>query len=123
MANYTKCDQLRAEMLKPYLPAPARGAAHPPRKAPARAPAGPVPTLAQLRACCPWLWVHCPKCIRFVAIALAPWIIRWGGSASSDMLRESFTCARCGHKGALLQHPSMHSCDDGFPMFPVERMH
>src|SRR5262245_8012261 len=33
---------------------------------------------------------------------LAPWIIRWGAEASSDMLRRSALRARCGHKGAKL---------------------
>jgi hypothetical protein len=32
------------------------------------------------------LWWHCPRCIRFVAVPLAPFIIRWGPNASSDML-------------------------------------
>jgi hypothetical protein len=36
-------------------------------------------------------------------MAIAPLIIRWGPEASSDVLRR---CARCGSRGATLQHPS-----------------
>jgi hypothetical protein len=35
-------------------------------------------------------------------MALAPLIIRWGGDASSDLLRRSARCTRCGNKGADL---------------------
>jgi hypothetical protein len=44
-------------------------------------------------------------------VALAPLIIRWGGDASSDLLRQSARCKLCGSKGADLQHPSVRSSD------------
>ena len=39
-------------------------------------------------------------------VALAPLIIRWGEEASSDVLRRSARCARCGRNGASLTAPS-----------------
>src|SRR6185295_19829423 len=47
------------------------------------------------------------------AHALAPLSIRWGGDASSDLLRRSARCTCCGSKGADLQHPSARSSDIG----------
>jgi len=44
-------------------------------------------------------------------MAIAPLIIRWGGDASSDLLRRSARCTCCGSKGADLQHPSARSSD------------
>jgi hypothetical protein len=44
-------------------------------------------------------------------MALTPLIIRWGGDASSELLRRSARCMRCGQKGADLQHPSARSSD------------
>src|SRR5262249_23027 len=49
----------------------------------------PVATLADLRRVTPWLWVICARRLRRTPTALAPWIIRWGAEASSDMLRRS----------------------------------
>jgi hypothetical protein len=74
-----------------------------------RAPAGPVPTLAQMHKSCPWLWVWCdnrPECRHRAPMTVVPLMIRWGPDASSDKLRRSARCTRCGHKGASLQHPS-----------------
>ena len=39
---------------------------------------------------------------------LAPFVIRWGPDASSDVLRERLKCAKCGKKGATLKHPSWY---------------
>jgi len=58
-----------------------------------------VATLAELRGVTPWLWVICERCLHRVSTALAPWIIRWGADASSNMLRRSARCTRCGGKG------------------------
>jgi len=65
----------------------------------------PVATLADLRGVTPWLWVICARCLRRTPTALAPWIIRWGAGASSDMLRCSARCTGCGGKGATIQIP------------------
>jgi hypothetical protein len=37
---------------------------------------------------------------------LDPLIGKWGAGASSDRLRRSAICSKCGHRGATLQHPS-----------------
>ena len=55
-------------------------------------------------------------------MALAPLIIRWGADASSDVLRRSARCSRCGRKGATLQHPSCAGRETGFQPFPVHRL-
>jgi hypothetical protein len=39
-------------------------------------------------------------------VAFVPFLIRWGPVASSDLLRRSARCGRCGAKGAALQDPS-----------------
>jgi len=65
----------------------------------------PVATLADLRGVTPWLWVICERCLHRAPTALAPWIIRWGADASSDMLRRSARCTECGGKGATIQIP------------------
>jgi hypothetical protein len=54
--------------------------------------------------------------------ALAPLIIRWGGSASSDRLRRCARCSKCGRLGASLTHPSWEGLDTGFAAFPVEHL-
>jgi len=56
-------------------------------------------------ATAPHLWVMCARCLRRTSTALAPWIIRWGTEASSDMLRRSARCRECGGKGATTQIP------------------
>lgn len=50
---------------------------------------------------------------------LAPFVIRWGADASSDVLRRCARCTVCGHKGATLMHPSMGSEEwGGYSPFP-----
>jgi hypothetical protein len=51
-------------------------------------------------------------------VAFVPFIIRWGPDASSDMLRRSSRCTKCGRKGAALQHPSWAGSHVGFEPFP-----
>ncbi|CAN5490290.1 hypothetical protein BH10PSE7_BH10PSE7_33240 [soil metagenome] len=43
---------------------------------------------------------------------LAPYVIRWGLDASSDMLRKNLRCTACGQRGAALQIPSFRSSPD-----------
>jgi hypothetical protein len=62
-------------------------------------------TLADLRRVTPWLWVICARCLHRAPTALAPWIIRWGADASSDMLRRSARCSQYSGKGATIQIP------------------
>jgi hypothetical protein len=80
----------------------------------------PVPTLGEIRRNTPWLWLNCPACRNYRPIALTPLIIRWRADASSDVLRRSARCARCGHKGALLMRPSWIGSNIGFAPFPVD---
>jgi hypothetical protein len=59
-------------------------------------PAPPVPTLEQLRRDCHWCWVVCERCLHRRAVAFVPLIIRWGPDTSSDALRRSARCGKCG---------------------------
>jgi len=43
--------------------------------------------------------------------------IRWGPEASSNMLRSSARCGRCGRKGVTLQHPSWRGSAVGWRRF------
>ena len=71
------------------------------------------PTLEEMRQSAPWLWVLCRnvKCMHRAPMAITPLIIRWGGNASSDQLRASARCLKCGKRGADLQHPGAQSSD------------
>jgi hypothetical protein len=84
-----------------------------------RAPS-PIPTLEQLRRGHPWCWVVCERCLHRTPIAFVPLIIRWGPDASSDVLRRSARCTKCGRKGAVLQHPSWAGMDLGWEPFPAK---
>jgi hypothetical protein len=48
-------------------------------------------------------------------------LIRWGMDASSDRLRASARCSRCGRKGAVIQRPSWSVRDGDWQRFPVQR--
>jgi hypothetical protein len=78
--------------------------------------------LQEMRKLAPWLWVNClnVRCLHRAPTALAPLIIRGGEHASSDVLRHSAKCSRCGRKGASLTTPSWEGLDTGFASFPVE---
>jgi hypothetical protein len=85
-----------------------------------------VPTLGQIHRPPGWVWLICdryPPCLHQAPVALAPFIIRWGPDASSDMLRRSARCQRCGHKGASLQCPGWvaNGVADWAP-FPVREL-
>ena len=77
----------------------------------------PVPTLGQLLHAPYWVWLCC-SCDHRVAVALVPFVIRWGADASSDMLRQHVRCSVCGRRGATLQHPSWGDTDTGWQPFP-----
>jgi hypothetical protein len=89
-----------------------------------RGPPGLVPTLAKLQRSPPgkWCWVYCAAygCLHHAPMAIAPFVIRWGREASSDMLRRSGRCSKCGAKGATLMLPSWVSTPVGFAPFPVK---
>jgi hypothetical protein len=44
-----------------------------------------------------------------------------GADTSSDRLRQSARCTKCGHKGATLQHPGWAGAHIGFQPFPLPR--
>ena len=86
-------------------------------------PPSPVPTLASIQRHTPgkWVWVCCAAygCTHHAPMAIAPFIIRWGPHISSDTLRRSARCSKCGHRGATLQHPSYVNSVVGFQPFPA----
>ncbi len=69
-----------------------------------------------------WLCVICGgrDCHYEVAVPLVPYAIRWGMDASIEVLRRSFRCSKCGHKGACTIAPSHNIYDDTQPM-PTKR--
>lgn len=78
------------------------------------------PTLGELQRSYPWCWLSCDRCQHYTPVAYAPFVIRWGADASSDLLRQRARCTACGHKGASLQHPSWMNGHVGFAMFPIK---
>src|SRR5262249_22079365 len=84
-----------------------------------RPPAPAVPTLGALLHQPYWLWLRCDACGHRVAVPLVPFVIRWGGDASSDMLRTHARCTVCGRRGASLQHPSWGDESMGWEVFPL----
>ena len=65
--------------------------------------APPCPTPEELHRGSPWWWAICEHCSHSKPMALVPLIIRWGPGTSSDLLRQSAPCSKCGRKGACLQ--------------------
>ena len=63
-----------------------------------------------------------PSCLHYVPVALAPFIIFLGEDVSSERLRHSARCSKCGCKGATIQLPSWASEGVGYQPFPAERM-
>lgn len=81
----------------------------------------PVPTLGALRRSSPWLWMNCAAdCGHHRPVAFAPFIIRYGADASSDVLRRAGRCFTCGRKSAMLQHPSWVNTQIGWMPFPAD---
>lgn len=86
-----------------------------------------------------WRWLSCERpvlipplptwpheqwraCGHKAAVAIAPFVIRWGADASSDLLRQCARCTKCGGKGAALTHPSWTNTVTEWQEFPVARM-
>jgi hypothetical protein len=63
-----------------------------------------MPTLGELLAENEWMWIACinPKCLYSQPTMLAPLVEKYGADRSSDFLRQTAICPRCGHKGASL---------------------
>jgi hypothetical protein len=70
-----------------------------------------------------WCWLYCNNliCNHSAPVAIAPFVIRWGPDASSDVLRRSARCSKCGHKGATTVKASWVDTEVGFQPFPVAR--
>lgn len=80
---------------------------------------GPVPTLGELRRSTCWVWLDCNSCHHRKPVALVPIMIRLGADVSSEVLRRSAKCSRCGHVGASTYLPSYVSTVTGFEPFPI----
>jgi hypothetical protein len=93
-----------------------------PGKRTAREKPGPISTLGQIRRQTCWPWLYCRACGRGAPVALAPFIIRWGAHASSDILRRSGRCGDCGGKGVTLMNPSWQDMQTGLSPVPIDRM-
>src|SRR2546423_1337523 len=55
-------------------------------------------TLADLQRQGGWVWAYCEGigCGHRVPLAIAPFAIRWGLNASSDLMRERLRCSKSG---------------------------
>jgi len=53
-------------------------------------------------------------------LPFAPFVIRWGGHVSSDVLRRNLKCSVCGHRGASLSVPSWVDIQVGHEPFPAD---
>lgn len=73
-----------------------------------------------------WWWINCGRwgngCNHRAAVAIAPYVIRWGPDAWPEMLRRNGRCSACGHTGVTLTHPSWGGSDVGWAPFPVDEM-
>lgn len=67
-----------------------------------------------------WLWLHCANtdCGHKRAVAVVPFVIRWGANAPSDRLRRSMRCVKCGHSGALTYSPAWIDTNVRWQPFP-----
>jgi hypothetical protein len=54
-----------------------------------------------------WWWIRCTRCPHMAAVAIAPFVIRWGPDGWQDMLPRHSRCTECGQRGVALQHPSV----------------
>lgn len=78
-----------------------------------------MPTLGALHRPAPhWLWLVCHSCLKFTAVPLAPFVIRWGVDCPAERLKQAARCTRCGAKGAGLQVPSWRDRQRGWQAFP-----
>ena len=56
------------------------------------------------------------------AVAIAPYVIRWGPDGWKDMLRRAARCTKCGKRGVEIQHPSWGGSDTGWAPMPISQM-
>ena len=62
------------------------------------------------------------SCGHSARVAVAPWLIRYGPTASSELLRENACCELCRSRGASLRLPSWGGLDVGIAPFPADRL-
>ncbi len=109
----------------PIRPEPVHEETPPPARSRRPSPQ-PAASLGAIRRLTSWVWLYCDNvdhrgiCGHYCAIPLAPFIIRWGKDASSDLLRKSFVCSKCGARTTSIKHPSWADRQIGFQMFPSE---
>lgn len=83
-------------------------------------------TIAAIHHSPGWMWAYCVRmvegalCNHSAPIAIAPWRIRFGGEASSDLIRQNLRCSKCGGKGGLIYHPSWGGDKVGYEYLPDE---
>lgn len=46
-----------------------------------------------------WCWIKCTRCPQKSAVAIAPYVIRWGPYGWQEMSRQTAQCTKCGKKG------------------------
>lgn len=83
-----------------------------------------LPTLGDLASMPPrWIWLCCGNinCTHKVAMAIVPFVIRWGPDAPSDLIRRLARCRKCGHQGASTHHPSWISASVGYQPLPTDQ--
>jgi len=61
-------------------------------------------------------------CAHMRAVAIAPWVIRWGPDDWEDMLRRNGRRAECGAKSVALQHSSWGGSDTGWAPMPIDQI-
>lgn len=85
-------------------------------------------SLRELRRAVPWVVIVCEgtdangfPCTHMGAAAVVPHIIRHGPAAPISRMLGAFRCTRCGHRRAVMHHPSWgrDNGGSGFPPFPV----
>jgi hypothetical protein len=78
-------------------------------------------TLADLQKQAGWVWVCCEAmgCGHRAPVAIAPFAIRWGLDASSDLIRQRLRCSKCGRLGVTIQTSSWAGNAIGALPFPT----
>ncbi len=71
-----------------------------------------------------WCWIKCTNqtCRQMAAVAIVPYIIRWGPDGWQEKLRQTARCSKCGKRGIALQHPIWAGSDTGWAPIPVGQL-
>jgi hypothetical protein len=85
------------------------------------------PALGEIMRAPYWAWASCERlsvpfiCGHKAPIALAPFLIRWGPDASSDLIRARLRCSQCGRLGCALTVPSWVDKNIEWQPYPIGR--